>query len=236
MSNLTLNWDEQTVTEEKTISLEFPLKVYSLALAKDEQPLGHFTILPPDAINFLTNNHIKVFMQHGFAAHTEYSDLDYADAGAEFVDDFYTLSGMSRILVKFRPFTIRQVKSMRKQQVMFSTQLISQTDRDFIHEINSRKIAALAMNFIHNDRGEHIIERIISESSDDSEISRALCAFLLPLLMDIVLMPRLRFALQKTPALMQGVYCFGGQLCNSEMAELLRLPCRDIVSLCWGGN
>lgn len=237
MSNVTLNWDDLLLEpQEKTITLELPLKENSLGLIKDEQSVGHFTIMPPTAVRFLTDNKVQVYLQHGFAGQSEYSDMDYANAGAEFVDDFFMIAQMTRLLVKFQPFTLQQVDLMKKKQIIFSTQSASQVSKDYIRMLNEKEITALSMNFIRNDKGNCVFEEIMFASLKASRISEIISGFLLPLLMNLVFNSRLCFALQKTPALMQAAYCFGGQLCNREMAELLHLPWKDIVSLCYGAN
>lgn len=237
MSNVTLNWDDLFLEpQEETFTLELPLKENSLALVKDEQPFGHFTIMPPAAVHFLINNNVQVFMQHDFASQSEYSNMDYANVGVEFVDDFFMLTRMARLLVKFQPFTLQQADLMKKKQIIFSSQLVSQATKEYIQTLNAKKIAAFSINFIHNEQGDCVFEEILSTLSKPARISESLSGFLLPLLMNVVYNPQLRFALQKTPALMQAAYCFGGHICNRGIAELLHLPWKDIVSLCWGGN
>ena len=208
----------------------------TVAFLADEEPMGDFACLTPNAVKTLIDNQVRVYMQRGFAHHSLYSDMDYADVGAEFEDEFVRLASLSGLLVKFTPFTVEQVRQMRVGQVVLSTQPPAQITRQMIEELNRKRVSALAMNLITDANGTSMTDRILTETLSEPAVGIALSGFILPLVLDILLNPHFRFALQRTPALMQSVYCYGGFLCNRDMAELLDLPWRDIVSLCWDLN
>jgi len=223
-------------TDPKTFCLEVPVREYSIAFIKDEEPLGNFTIISPDAIKELIDNNVQVWMQHGFAANTTYSDMDYADVGVEFIDDFVVLAHSAKLLVKFMPFTIQQLDLMKDEQIIFSTQLPLQIDEPYVRLLNQKKITALAMNFIHDTNGVFMTDKILTESLSAAGVTLSMSAFLLPMLMSIVLNSTLRTAMLSAPPLMQSAYCYKGFLCNEEIAERLHLPWKDILSLCWDMN
>lgn len=217
-------------------TIEMPILESSIALLKDEQPIGSFVMITPEAVHTLVERNVHVFMQHGFADHTQYTDMDYANAGVEFVDDFFMLSRMSRTLVKFTPFTDEQIALMKNEQVIFSTQFPSQISAEQIQKLNERKVIALAMNLIKEERGMYMTDKILSETWSAAGVNIALSAFLLPLFEELAEEPRIKFLLQRNPLLMQSAYCYNGFLCNKEIAELLKLPWKDITSLCWEVN
>lgn len=223
-------------TQEQQATMELPLADNSLALLKDEHPIGSFVMLTPDAVHTLVEKNIHVFMQHGFSEQSQFSDMDYANAGVEFVDDFFILSRMTRVLVKFTPFTDEQIEMLRDEQVVFSTQFPSEISVGQIEKLNEKKVTALAMNLIREGQGMYMTDKILSETWSAQSVNIALSAFLLPLLESLATMPRIKFLLQRNPALMQSCYCFNGYLCNKEIAELLGQPCNDITSLCWDMN
>ena len=224
------------VTQEQTFLLDAPSVENSIAIIKDEQPIGSFVMLTPDAIHTLVEHRVRVFMQRGFAAHSQFTDMDFADAGAEFEDDFFTLSSMTKVLVKFTPFTDDQIALLKNEQAIFSTQFPSQLNVLQIENLNSKKITALAMNLIKDTNGMYVTDKILSETWSASAVNIALSSFLLPLLESLAVEPKMKFLLQKNPALMQSAYCYNGCLCNKEIAELLGQPCNDITSLCWDMN
>ena len=58
----------------------------TVAFLVDEEPMGDFAWLTPNAVKTLVDNQVRVYMQRGFSRHSLYSDMDYADVGAEFED------------------------------------------------------------------------------------------------------------------------------------------------------
>ncbi|MBP5205801.1 MAG: hypothetical protein J6Z44_03310 [Bacteroidales bacterium] len=230
-------WDDASpVTLEKPAAVEIAHHGVSVALIADDMPLGDFAWITPNAVRTLVENHVKVYMQRGFAEHSPYSDMDYADVGAEFEDEFVRLAAMSPLLVKFMPFTEEQIGQMREGQIILSTQQAAQMSLPQAEMLLRKKISALAMNLIRDAQGLSVTDRILSETLTPVGLGIALSNFVLPMILNILFSPRFRFALQRTPALMQSVYCYDGHLCNAEMAELLGLPWKDIVTLCWDLN
>lgn len=223
-----------TLTEE--VKSELVRAPMTVALVADENPIGQFAWITPNAVKTLVDNHVSVFIQRGFAQGTDYTDMDYADAGAEFEDEFVRLASMARLLVKFTPFTQEQVGQMRDDQMVLSTQQPSQVSRAVIETFIRKKISALAINLILDAKGICMTDKILTETLSVQGTGIALSSFILPLMLDALLNPSLRFALQRNPTLMQCVYCYGGHLCNRDMAELLNMPWKDIVTLCWDLN
>lgn len=228
--------DASPVTQEQAVLMDAPVMEGSIAILKDELPIGSFVMLTPDAVHSLVEHHVQVFMQRGFASQSQFTDMEYADAGAEFADDFFTLSSMSKVLVKFTPFTDDQIALLKDGHVIFSTQFPSQLNVLQIEKLNSKKITALAMNLIKDAEGMYVTDKILSETWSATAVNIALSGFLLPLVEALAVEPKIKFLLQKNPALMQSAYCYNGYLCNKEIAELLGQSCNDISSLCWDMN
>jgi alanine dehydrogenase len=237
MHNLDILYNDTILaTQEQPVQVDAPVRELSVGFVKDENPMGEFVIMTPAAVQSLVDDDIHVCMQHGFSAGSAYSDADYADVGVEFVDDFYLLASMARVLVKFQPFTADQVALMKEDQILFSTQDVALMSREYIEAVNAKRIAALAMNFIEDRKGGSITDRILTETLSVTGMNIALSNFLLPLVTELAANTRLRFALQKRPVLMESVYCYAGQVCHKELADLLGFPYRDIVTLCWDLN
>ena len=228
--------DASPAVQAQPDTLEITLRDVSIALLKDEHPIGSFVMMTPDAVHALVEKNIHVFMQHGFSEQGQFSDMDYANAGVEFEDDFFMLSRMTKVLVKFTPFTDEQIEMLKDEQIIFSTQFPSEISVEQIGKLNAKKVTALAMNLIREEQGMYMTDKILSETWSAESVNIALSAFLLPLLEALGTVPRIKFLLQRNPALMQSAYCFNGYLCNKEIAELLGQPCNDITSLCWDMN
>lgn len=237
MSNSGMIMDDPfSATQEKMAALDVTVHQASIALVKDEDPIGSFVLLTPKAVHTLVEHKIHVFMQHGFGGKSNFSDMDYASAGVDFIDTFAELSGMSNVIVKFTPFTSQQITEMKTGQVALSTLIPTLTTAEQIMTFNAKNATALAMNYIKDSCGMFKTDRILSEMWSADEVSVAMSNFFLPLLETLATNDRIKFVLQKDPSLMQSAYCFNGTLCNKELAEQLNLPWKDIISLCWEMN
>lgn len=228
--------DTLLATQEQPVQVQTSTEELSVGFVKDEIPVGEFVIMTPAAVQALVDDDIHVMMQHGFSQGSRYTDADYADVGVEFVDDFYLLASMARVLVKFMPFTPEQIALMKEEQFIFSTQDAAALDKAYVQGLIDKKITALAMNFIRDAKDNPVVDRILTETLSVTALNIALSNFLLPLVAELAGNSRFRFALQKRPALMESVYCYGGEVCHKEVADLLGFPYRDIVSLCWDLN
>lgn len=228
--------DFANATQEQPLIIETTYDIASIGFVKDEQSAKSFVMVTPKALGEMVAKDIHVFMQHGFAEGSQYSDLDYANEGVEFVDDFFQLANMSKALVKFQPFTFEEISIMKNGLIIFSSQDPNLVDMDYVQLILGKKIAALAFNLIEDEKGKSMSERILTETLSETGINIALSNFLLPYLTELSEGARMRFVLQKNPSLMDSVYCFNGDVCNMDIADNLNLPYRDIVTLCWDLN
>ncbi len=228
--------DPFAITQEQEVLLDDAQQRASLAFIADDSPMDGFALLTPGAVQSLVDKNISVYIQHGFAGKSQFSDMDYANAGAEFEDDLVRLSAMSKILVKFQPFSKQQLSVMREEQWIISSQQSVQMDLEYMESLKEKGITALALNFIKDHDGLVKTDRILTEIMSKSLRNWAMSAFLLPILEELATCPRLKFALQKNLALMQSVYCYNGHLCNREIADALHLPWKDINALCWELN
>lgn len=223
-------------TVEQPLLLATETCEQAIAFLRDEKNPTDFVLLTPKSAKMMVDNGVHVFMQHGFAEGSQFSDMDYADAGVEFVDDFYQLAQMVRTLVKYKPFSQDQIELCRQEQILISTQDFNQVTLPFVQQMTAKKISAISLNLLKDKDGDFILEKTLNESQSPLIRSSALSNFLAPMLMAFVCSPRLRFALQRISPLMNATYCFEGHVCHKELADKLKVPFKDVVSLCWDLN
>lgn len=228
--------DPFAIMQEQEVLLDSAPQKTSLAFVADDSPMDGFALLTPGAIQSLVDKNIAVYMQRGFAGKSQFSDMDYANVGVEFEDDLVLLSAMSKIIVKFQPFSKEQLSMMHEEQWIISSQQSVQMDLEYMERLKDKSITALALNFIKDHDGLVKTDRILTEIMSESLRNWAMSAFLLPILEELATCPRLKFVLQKNISLMQSVYCYNGHLCNKDIADALHLSWKDIDALCWGVN
>ncbi|MEG1555205.1 MAG: hypothetical protein RR356_00570 [Bacteroidales bacterium] len=223
-------------TKEEIFDIEELRRQSSVAFVKDLNPVPELVLATPEFVKQLVEKNVRVWIQRKYAVHTSYTDLDYADVGAEIVDDFHTMAQLSDLLVKFSPFTIEETQMMKDRQIIISYLAIPQITKEFFEIFEKKKITAIATNFIKDRNDQNIIEVILTEIMDKQAVNIALGAFMMPIVNAIVYHQNIRNSIQTNPALLQGVYCYKGILCSKSIADRLNLMWKDILSLCWDLN
>lgn len=222
---------------EQPSILVTPKNELAVAFLRHEKSKAPFVLITPNDAKVLVDNQIRVFMQPAFVEYSPYTSVEYANVGVEFVEDLFQLTNLAQTLVQYHPFSMEQLDRMKENQILFSTQNPFLIDPAFAQKLQEKKITVFAMNLLRDADGQSRLERILSHcNSSVEQQSVAVSNFVLPLLMSLLCSPRLRFALQRDPSLMNCVYCFEGQLCNLDSCNLLNVPFRDILSLCWELN
>ncbi|MBO4488341.1 MAG: hypothetical protein J5741_01635 [Bacteroidales bacterium] len=221
---------------EYPLKVEHPMPKTTMALVKDDDPQASYSILPPESVQTLVENHVIVYMQHGFGTHAHFTDEEYAEAGVVFEDDFTVLASLAKVLVKQTDFTEEELEKIRPEQILFSSQNLSTLSEKALQLLLEKKAAAFAWDLLHDDEQGYIVDKIFSDQISNFGITLALSNLLLPLLLDLLIHPKIRYALQKNPQLMQCVYCYDGTVCHQPLADRFMLPWKDIISLCWDLN
>ena len=223
----TMAWEEPT---------EAPVRKLALALAKPESTTPDSSFLTPNAVKSLIDQQIQVFIQYGFANHNPFSDTDYADMGVEFAVQYLDLATASRVVLKFDAFTTDQLALAHEQQVLCSILPPADISAEYMEAANARHVTLVCLgNILHPD-GLPAMEAIRKVTLSDAGFQIALSNFVLPVVETLVHSPTLSYALQRNPALSQGVLCHAGSICDKTVAERLHLPWKDVLSLCWDLN
>ena len=223
-------------TQTEELLVETPSSTLSIAFIKPETENSDKVILTPTAVKNLVEQNIKVFMQHGFALGSSYTDADYADAGVEFVEKFVDLALLSKTLVKYDSFNEEQITAIPQERVLFTAESPKGPTARYINMLNEKRCTAIAADLAKGDDNTYIFERIRKESLSGLGLQVAVSGFVAPLIETIVHSPNISYALQLNPMLIQCIYTHAAWLCSPQIAEKTGLPWRDILSLCWELN
>lgn len=223
-------------TQTWEAAVEAPTRKLTVALAKSETLQPDSSFLTPNAVRTFTDQGIKVFAQFGFANHNPFSDTDYADAGTEFTHHYADLSMLSNLIVKFDAFTFDQIALSKENQILISILPPENLDQEYIKAVNDKKITMICLDFLKDEQGSPLLEKIRQETLSEAGFQISLSNFTFPLVETLLHAPSVAYALQHSPDLMPCILCHAGTLCHQQTAEKLQLPWRDILSLCWNLN
>jgi len=125
--------------------------------------------LVPDAVALLVNNGHRVIVETNAGKAAHFDDKDFSEAGARIV---YSAKEVyeADIILKVAPPSPEEVENLKSKQTLFSAlQITVQTD-DFVKQLMSRKITAIAYDYIRDEDGIYPLIRAMSEIAGNTSI------------------------------------------------------------------
>ncbi len=215
-------------TAQRNFSVGF-LKGNSLTSPKN-------VVVLPYAVETLVENHVPVFTERKLGEKAGFSDLDYADSGAEIEDNAVEICKKVDILVSLAPFSDEEVDAMKKQQIIISPFSDADATTRYFEKLKAKGITALSFRFVKTENGNEQLETILHQPEGNIAASAYLSDFLLSLIFPLILNSNIRYAVQTNPLLLKAIYCYKGILANKIIGENLNLPWKDLLLLCWDWN
>jgi alanine dehydrogenase len=234
--DLAMHYLPDAKTQEQTIEFGLVEQPVTVGLVKGDRPIPDVVLFTPEMVGKLCEQGVRVFVQRDYAAHTSYTNMNYADAGAEIMDDFYSLVEVSKILVKFSPFTDAELNLLKEEQIIISRVIMNELTQQYINLLKEKRAYAIAINLITDKDNWSELDNILMSSANAEIMNKRLGMFIMPLLEAVLFSKNFRVVVQTNPALLQSVFCFKGILCNRLIAEHLDMMWKDILSLCFDLN
>lgn len=125
--------------------------------------------LTPDAVSALCAHGHRVVIETGAGEGANYTDKEYADAGAKISYDIKEAFACS-IVLKVEPPSLNEIEMMNPQAVLISAlQLKTQTKRYF-EALAKKRITAIAFDYIKDEHGVYPIVKSLSEIAGTASI------------------------------------------------------------------
>ncbi len=125
--------------------------------------------LVPDAVALLVNNGHEVIIETGAGEGCSFSDKDYSEAGAQIVygtEEVYK----ANMILKVEPPTLEEIDLMQHGQLLISALQLPIQPKDFLKKLISKKITAVAFDFIKDPEGILPIVTAMSEIAGNTAI------------------------------------------------------------------
>ncbi len=123
----------------------------------------------PDAVAVLVNNGHRVIVETNAGKAANFQDNDYSEAGAEIAysaQDVYKAD----TIVKIAPPTLEEMEMMQPKQTLFSALQFSTQPQEFLKKLTSKKINAVAVDWITDDQGIFPAVRAMGEIAGGASI------------------------------------------------------------------
>ncbi len=125
--------------------------------------------LTPDAVSALINNGHRVLLESGAGKGAKFSDRDYSEAGAEITKDTAKVFACPMIL-KVEPPSIDEIKLINPQAIIISALQLKTQNKKYFETLASKRVTALAFEFIRDDDGAYPAVRALSEIAGTASI------------------------------------------------------------------
>ncbi|MCO6500109.1 MAG: alanine dehydrogenase [Vicingus serpentipes] len=123
----------------------------------------------PDAVAVLVNNGHEVIIETGTGDGASFSDKDYSEAGAQIV---YSTEEVYRanMILKVEPPSLEEIDMMQNGQLLISALQLPIQPKDFLKKLISKKVTAIAFDYIKDPQGILPIVSAMSEIAGNAAI------------------------------------------------------------------
>jgi alanine dehydrogenase len=125
--------------------------------------------LTPDAVSSLVSHGHRVMIEAGAGIHSSFSDTDYSQAGAEVTNDTKKVFGCP-IVLKVEPPTLEEISWMNMESILISAIQLKTQKKEYFEALNTKKITALAFEFIKDDDGSYPAVKSLSEIAGTASV------------------------------------------------------------------
>jgi alanine dehydrogenase len=122
----------------------------------------HRVALVPEAVGLLVSNGCRVVVETNAGRASRFEDRDYSEAGAEIAHDRAEVF-KADIILKVAPPTDEEIGMMQHRQTLFSALQLSVQPQDTLKKLMSKRVSAIAWDFIKDETGIYPIVRAMGE-------------------------------------------------------------------------
>ncbi len=125
--------------------------------------------LTPDAVAALSAHGHRVLIESKAGEGANFTDKDYSDAGGEVTHDTKKVFGCPMIL-KVEPPSIEELDMVNPQTIIISALQLKTQSKKYFETLASKRVTALAFEFIKDDDGTYPAVRALSEIAGTASV------------------------------------------------------------------
>jgi alanine dehydrogenase len=149
-------------TLEETLDVKAPGEKLFIGIPKEVAFQENRIALTPEAVGVIVANGNQVIVEHKAGEGSNYTDQDYAEAGAKIVYDKSEVY-KAPILVKSAPPVEEDLPFLQMNQTIISPIHLSALKKHYIEHMMAKRITALSFENFKDDSGTYPIVRSMSE-------------------------------------------------------------------------
>ncbi|MDT0558776.1 alanine dehydrogenase [Ichthyenterobacterium sp. W332] len=160
---------EQLLPQEETLEILKKKGELFIGIPKETHFQEKRVCLTPDAVSALVANGHRVMIESGAGKGANFKDKNYSEAGAEVTKDTAKVFSCP-IILKVEPPSLDEVKLINPQTILISALQLKTQDKSYFEALASKRITALAFEFIRDEDGAYPAVRSLSEIAGTSAI------------------------------------------------------------------
>ncbi len=159
----------QLLPQEETLEILRKKGELFIGIPKETYFQEKRVCLTPDAVSALLSNGHRVMIETGAGVGANFSDKDYSEAGAEIVKDIAKVYSCP-IILKVEPPSLEEIKLINPQTLLISALQLKTQNKYYFEALASKRITALAFEFIKDEDGAYPAVRSLSEIAGTASI------------------------------------------------------------------
>ena len=160
---------QQLLPQEETLEIFKRKGDLFIGIPKETAFQEKRVCLTPDAVSALVTNGHKVLLESGAGNGASFTDKDYSEAGAEITKDTAKVYACPMIL-KVEPPSLEQIKLLNPQTILISALQLKTQSKKYFEALASKRITALAFEFIRDSDGIYPAVRSLSEIAGTASV------------------------------------------------------------------
>jgi len=152
----------QLLPQEETLEILRKKGELFIGIPKETYFQEKRVCLTPDAVSALLSNGHRVMIESGAGDGANFSDKDFSEAGAEIVRDTAKVYSCP-IILKVEPPSLEEIKLINPQTLLISALQLKTQRKAYFEALASKRITALAFEFIKDEHGAYPAVRSLSE-------------------------------------------------------------------------
>ncbi|MEL1244147.1 alanine dehydrogenase [Flavobacterium sp. DGU11] len=160
---------QQLLPQEEKLEVARQKSELFIGIPKETSYQERRICLTPDAVNSLTAHGHRVMIEAGAGLSSSYSDRDYSNAGAEITQDPKKVFGCP-VILKVEPPSVSEIEMMNMETLVISAIQLKTQRKEYFEALASKKITALAFEFIKDEDGSYPAVKSLSEIAGTASV------------------------------------------------------------------
>lgn len=160
---------QELIPQAETLEITKTKSELVIGIPKETHYQEKRVCLTPDAVAALTAHGHKFVIETGAGEGANFSDKQYSEAGAKISYDIKEAFGCHMIL-KVEPPSLDEIKLINPQSILFSALQLKTQTKKYFEALASKRITAIAFDFIRDDQGIFSIVKSLSEIAGTASI------------------------------------------------------------------